>query len=100
MTRSRPPLWVAVLAAPAAVDAIAVALTIALAVALGRDPNLETTFILVPVPMARVLLGVADSYSLTGARRRCAVATGVVASIGWWIVGLLAAAWCAALAAA
>ena len=100
MTPYRPPLWVAVLAAPAAVDAMAIALTVAFATALGREPNLETTFVLVPIPMARVLLGLADSYALTGSRRTVAVFTGVVASIGWWIVGLLAAAWVAALAAA
>ncbi len=44
----RPPVWLAVLLAPAAVDAIAIVLTVALALSLGRDPNLETTFALVP----------------------------------------------------
>ena len=100
MTLPRPPLWIAVLVAPAAVDAIAIVLTVALAVSLGRDPNLETTFVLVPIPMARMLLGLADSYALTGSRRTWAVFTGIVASIGWWIVGLVAAAWVAAMAAA
>ena len=32
-------------------------------------------------------------------RERSPVLTGVVASIGWWIAGLLAAAWVATLAA-
>ena len=100
MTWPRPPLWIAVIAAPAAVDALAIALTVALAVSLGRDPNLETTFVLVPIPMARVLLGLADSYALTGTKRTVAVMAGIVASIGWWIVALIAAAWVAALAAA
>ena len=100
MPRVRPPLWIAVIVAPAAVDAIAIALTVALALSLGREPNLETTFVLVPIPMARMLLGLADSYALTGTRRTLAVFTGIVASIGWWIVALLAAAWVAALAAA
>jgi hypothetical protein len=100
MTFPRPPLWIAVVAAPAAVDAAAIALTIALAMAVGRDPNLETTFVLVPIPMARVLLGIADSYALTGSRRTWAVFAGILASIGWWIVALIAAAWVAALAAA
>src|SRR3954462_623901 len=89
----RPPVWIAVLFAPAAVDAAAIVLTVLLAVSLGRDPNLETTFVLVPIPMARMLLGVADRYELTGSRRTLAVFAGIVASIGWWIVGLLAAAW-------
>jgi hypothetical protein len=96
----RPPVWIAVLFAPAAVDGAAIALTVLLAMSLGRDPNLETTFLLVPIPMARVLLGLADSYSLTGSRRTWAVFVGIVASIGWWIVALLAAAWVAAMAAA
>jgi hypothetical protein len=100
MTLPRPPLWIAVLIAPAAVDAIAIVLTVALATSLGREPNLETTFVLVPIPMARMLLGLADSYALTGSRRTAAVFTGIVASIGWWIVGLMAAAWVATLAAA
>jgi hypothetical protein len=100
MTFPRPPLWIAVLAAPAAVDAAAIALTIALAMAVGRDPNLETTFVLVPIPMARVLLGIADTYALTGSRRTWAVFAGILASIGWWMVALIAAAWVAALAAA
>ena len=88
------------LVAPAAVDAIAIVLTVGLALSLGREPNLETTFVLVPIPMARMLLGLADSYALTGTRRTAAVFTGIVASIGWWIVGLIAAAWVATLAAA
>jgi len=96
----RPPVWIAVLLAPAAVDAAAIVLTVLLAVSLGRDPNLETTFVLVPIPMARMLLGLADRYELTGLRRTCAVFAGIVASIGWWIAALLAAAWVAALAAA
>ena len=100
MTFPRPPLWIAVTLAPAAVDAAAIVLTIALALAVGRDPNLETTFVLVPIPMARVLLGIADTYSLTGSRRTWAVFAGILASIGWWIVALIAAAWVAALAAA
>lgn len=100
MTLPRPPLWIAVLIAPAAVDAIAIVLTVALALSVGREPNLETTFVLVPIPMARMLLGLADSYALTGPRRTIAVFTGIVASIGWWIVALIAAAWVAALAAA
>jgi hypothetical protein len=100
MTLPRPPLWIAVLIAPAAVDAIAIVLTIGLALSVGREPNLETTFVLVPIPMARMLLGLADSYALTGSRRTAAVLTGIVASIGWWIVGLVAAAWVATLAAA
>lgn len=100
MTLPRPPLWIAVTLAPAAVDAAAIALTILLAAMVGRDPNLETTFVLVPVPMARVLLGIADAYSLTGSRRTGAVFAGILLSIGWWIVALIAAAWVAALAAA
>ena len=99
MTLPRPKLWIALLLAPVAVDALAIVLTVALALALGRDPNLETTFALVPIPMARVLLGLADSYELTGTKRRVAVLTGIVMSIGWWIVGLVAAAWVATLAA-
>jgi hypothetical protein len=100
MTFPRPPVWIAVLFAPAAVDAAAIALTVLLALSLGRDPNLETTFVLVPIPMARMLLGLVDRYELTGSRRTWAVFAGIVASIGWWIVALLAAAWVAALAAA
>jgi hypothetical protein len=100
MTLPRPPLWIAVLVAPAAVDAIAIALTVVLALSLGRDPNLETTFVLVPIPMAHMLLRLVDAYALTGSRRTLAVLTGIVASIGWWIVALIAAAWAAALAAA
>src|SRR3954451_20429244 len=100
MTFPRPPVWIAVLLAPAGVGAAAIVLTILLALSLGRDPNLETTFVLVPIPMARMLLGLADSYELTGPRRTWAVFAGIVASIGWWIVALLAAAWVAALAAA
>jgi hypothetical protein len=100
MTFPRPPVWIAVLFAPAAVDAAAIVLTVLLAVSLGREPNLETTFVLVPIPMARMLLGVADRYELTGSRRTCAVFAGILASIGWWIVALVAAAWVAALAAA
>jgi len=100
MTFPRPPLWVAVTLVPAAVDALAIVLTIALAMAVGRDPNLETTFVLVPIPMARALLGVADAYSLTGSRRTWTVFAGIVASIAWWIVALIAAAWVATLAAA
>jgi hypothetical protein len=96
----RPPVWVAVLIAPAAVDAAAIVLTVALALSLGREPNLETTFVLVPIPMARMLLGLADSYALTGSKRTWAVFAGIVASIGWWIVALAAAAWVAALATA
>jgi hypothetical protein len=99
MTFPRPPVWIAVLIAPAAVDAAAIALTVLLAVTLGREPNLETTFVLVPIPMARMLLGLADSYELTGSRRTWIVFAGIVASIGWWIVALIAAAWFAALAA-
>src|SRR3712207_9009636 len=99
MPRLRPPLWFAVIVAPAAVDAIAIVLTVALALSLGREPNLETTFVLVPIPMARMLLGLADSYALTGARRRLAVLAGILMSIGWWIVALIAAAWVATLAA-
>ena len=95
----RPPVWLAVLLAPAAVDAIAIVLTVALALSLGRDPNLETTFALVPVPVARILLGLADSYSLTGLRRLTALCAGILASVGWWVLGLLAAAWVAALSA-
>jgi len=94
----RPPVWFAVLLAPAALDAAAIVLTVALAGAVGRDPNLETTFVLVAVPLARMLLGLADSYELTGSRRTWAVLAGIVASLGWWIVGLVAAAWMAALA--
>ena len=94
----RPPIWIAVLLAPAALDALAIVLTVALAASLGRDPNLETTFVLVPIPMARMLLGLADSYELTGSRRTGAVFVGIVASIGWWIVALIAAAWVATLA--
>lgn len=100
MSLPRPPLWIAVLFAPAAVDAIAIVLTVALALSLGREPNLETTFVLVPIPMARMLLGLADTYALTGAGRRLAVLAGIVLSIGWWIVALIVAAWVAALAAA
>jgi hypothetical protein len=100
MTLPRPPLWIAVVLAPAAVDFAAIVLTVLLAMSLGRDPNLETTFLLVPVPMARVLLGLADTYSLSGSKRTCAVFAGILASIGWWIVALLAAAWVATLAAA
>ena len=100
MTFPRPPVWIAVLLAPAAVDAAAIVLTVLLALSVGREPNLETTFVLVPIPMARILLGLADRYELTGTRRTCAVFAGIVASIGWWIVALLAAAWVAALAAA
>jgi hypothetical protein len=100
MTWPRPPLWIAVVVAPAAVDAAAIALTIALALAVGRDPNLETTFVLVPIPMARVLLGIADAYALTGSRRTWAVFAGILASIAWWIVALIAAAWVATLASA
>lgn len=100
MTLPRPPVWIAVLLAPAAVDAAAIVLTVLLAVSLGREPNLETTFLLVPVPMARVLLGLADQYELSGTKRTWAVFAGILASIGWWIVALIAAAWVAALAAA
>jgi hypothetical protein len=100
MTLRRLPLWVAVVLAPAGVDAVAIALTIALALSVGRDPNLETTFLLVPVPMAVTLLRVADAYELRGRRRRWIVLAGIYASIGWWIAGLLAAAWVARLAAA
>src|SRR3712207_3628398 len=100
MTLPRPPVWIAVLLAPAAVDAAAIVLTVALALSLGREPNLETTFLLVPVPMARVLLGLADRYELTGTKRTWAVFAGILASIGWWIVALIAAAWVATLAAA
>jgi hypothetical protein len=96
----RPPLWIAVVVAPAAVDVGAIVLTIALALAVGRDPNLETTFVLVPIPLARVLLGIADAYSLTGSRRTWAVFAGILASIAWWILALIAAAWVATLAAA
>ena len=83
------------LLAPAALDVVAIIGTIALAAALGRDPNLETTFVLVPIPMARLLLGIADSYSLAGRRRTLAVLSGILASIGWWVAGLLGAAWVA-----
>src|SRR3954451_20533984 len=100
MTFPRPPVWIAVLFAPAAVDAVAIVLTVLLALSVGREPNLETTFVLVPIPMARMLLGLADSYALTGSRRTAAVLTGIVASIGWWIAGLLAAAWVATVTAA
>lgn len=100
MTLPRPPLWIVVLVAPAALDAIAIALTVALALSLGREPNLETTFVLVPIPMAQMLLRLADTYALTGTRRVGAVLAGILASIGWWIVALIAAAWVAALAAA
>jgi len=96
----RPPVWIAVLFAPALVDAIAIVLTVALAKAFGRDPNLETTFVLVALPMARTLLGLADAYDLTGSRRTWAVFGGILASLVWWIVGLVAAAWVATLAAA
>ena len=72
---------------------------VALALSLGRDPNLETTFALVPVPVARILLELADSYSLTGLRRLAALCAGILASVGWWVLGLLAAAWIAALSA-
>ena len=96
----RPPVWIAVLLAPAAVDAVAITLTVVLALSLGREPNLETTFVLVPIPMARMLLGLADSYELSGPRRTWAVFAGIVASIGWWIVALVAAAWWTTLAAA
>ena len=99
MTLPRPPVWIALLLAPAAVDAAAIVLTVLLAASLGREPNLETTFLLVPVPMARVLLGLADRYELRGTKRTWAVFAGILASIGWWIVALLAAAWVAALAA-
>ena len=95
----RPPVWIAVLIAPAALDAVAIVLTVVLAWSLGRDPNLETTFVLVPIPMARMLLGLADTYELTGSRRRGAVLVGILASIGWWIVALVAAAWVASIAA-
>jgi hypothetical protein len=95
----RPPLWLAVLVAPALVDAIAIVLTVALAKAFGRDPNLETTFVLVAVPMARTLLGLADAYELSGSRRTWVVFGGIVASLVWWVVGLIAAAWVATLAA-
>lgn len=100
MTFPRPPLWIAVVLAPAAVDFAAIVLTVLLAVSLGRDPNLETTFLLVPVPMARVLLGLADTYSLSGSKRTAAVLAGILASIGWWIIALLAAAWVATMVAA
>jgi hypothetical protein len=99
MTFPRPPVWIAVLLAPAALDAVAIVLTVLLAMSLGRDPNLETTFVLVPVPMARMLLGLADRYELAGTKRAIAVLAGIVASIGWWIAALIAAAWVAALAA-
>lgn len=95
---TRPPVWFAVLFAPAALDALAIVLTVAMAMSLGREPNLETTFVLVPIPMARMLLGLADAYELTGSRRTGLVFVGIVASIAWWIVALVAAAWWATLA--
>jgi hypothetical protein len=78
--------------APAALNACVVGLGGVVSWTLGREPNPETAFLLMPVPLAFVLLRLADDYSLTGRRRRVAVLAGVVASIVWWAVGLLAVA--------
>ena len=59
-----------------------------LSLAIGREPNPETAYLLMPGPLAVVLLRLADVYELSGRRRRVAILGGIGAWLGWWFVGL------------
>ena len=83
---------IAMLLAPAALNAFVVLGAGLLSIAIGREPNPETAYLLMPGLLAVVLLRLADLYALTGTRRRVAVLGGVVAWLGWWVVGVIALA--------
>jgi hypothetical protein len=90
---------VAILVVPALLNAFVVVGAGLLSLAIGREPNPETAYLLMPGPMALVLLRLADVYELRGTRRRVALLGGVLASLGWWVVGVVGIAAAAQIAA-
>ena len=83
---------VAMLVVPALLNAFVVVGAGLLSLALGREPNPETAYLLMPGPLALVLLRLADSYDLRGARRRWAILGGIGSWLAWWIIGVAAIA--------
>ncbi len=79
----------AMLFVPAALNVFIVFGAGLLSLAIGAEPNPETAYVLMPGPLAVVLLRMADIYDLSGRRRRLAVLGGVAAWIGWWVVGVV-----------
>ena len=89
MTLRRLPMPLAMLFVPAALNVFIVFGAGLLSLAIGRDPNPETAYLLMPGPLALVLLRMADVYELAGRRRRVAILGGIGAWLGWWFVGLV-----------